>query len=108
MFRHISMYNMKEHPGNGKTREENLQQMKALLEQVPQLEPTVKYSMVGTGAGAPKGLPAGAPRFYQLIQIVDFETMEDCMKYPACDAHAALAAFGADTVEEVACIDFEY
>lgn len=108
MFRHISMYTLKEHPGNGKTREENLTQLKHLLEQVPVLEPTVKHSMVGTGAGAPPELPEGAPQFFHLVQIIDFETMEDCLRYPACDAHAALSAFGTDTVESVACIDFEY
>lgn len=108
MYRHISMYTLCRDPGNGKSFEENLTRLQELLEQVPSITPTVTASMTGTGLGGPPGLPEGGPRFFDVAQIIDFNTREDCMAYPATPAHMALAEFGEGVIEQVACIDFEY
>ncbi len=103
MYRHISLYTLEEQPANGKTKEENTRILKEMLEKLPEIEPSIVNNVVGLGLGGPPGMPG----FYEVAQIIDFETMEDCMAYPMTKGHGALVEFGNGVIKDVAIIDFE-
>ena len=103
MYRHISLYTFDENPANGKTKEENMRQFQGMLEKLPEIEPSIVNSVVGVGLGGPPDM-AG---FYEMAQIIDFETREACMAYPASKGHLDLVAFGDTVIKSVSIIDFE-
>lgn len=107
MYRHISLYTLSPNPENGKTQAENIRILQEMLNKVPEAEPSIVASSVGTGLGGPPSPPPGGPQFFHLAQIIDFETMEDCMSYPQSAAHGELVKFGIGVIQDVACIDFE-
>lgn len=104
MFRHISLYTLEEKPANGKTKEENIQILKEMLEKLPEMEPSIVGNTVGLGLGGPPGMPG----FYEVAQLIDFETKEACMAYPMTPAHGKLIEFGQGVIKDVGIIDFEF
>ena len=104
MFRHISMYTLEENPAGGRTKAECLQTLKEMLDKLPETEPTIVNSVIGVGLGGPPGVPG----FYDIAQIIDFASMEDCMAYPMTKGHGDLVEFGKGVIKDVAIIDFEF
>lgn len=109
MIRHISVFTFSDNPQNGKTKAENIETVRAYLEKVPELYPPMKASQVGVAIpGEAPDLPEGAcPLFGDLVQIADYETMEDANGYPPSRAHMELVALSDPMLEKVTAIDFE-
>ena len=108
MFRHISLFTLEAEPTNGKTKEENIQTLKEMLEKLPEIEPSIVNNAVGTALPGPPGMPAGGPGFYEVAQVIDFETQEACMAYPMTAAHGTLIEFGQGVIKDVGIIDYEF
>lgn len=107
MFRHISLFTLKSQPENGKTQAENREALVQMLEALPVMNPAIVHNQVGNALAAPADLPPNGPQFYDVAQMIDFATLEDCLAYPASEGHRILAEFGQGAVAQVACMDFE-
>lgn len=110
MIRHISVFSFLEEAPNGKSKQENIETVRAYLEKVPALYPPMKYSQVGVAIpGEVPDLPDGAcPLFGDLVQIADYETLEDANGYPPSKAHMDLVEMSDPMLEKVTVIDFAY
>ena len=110
MIRHISVFTFSENPKNGKTKAENIETIRAYLEKVPAMYPAMKASQVGVAIpGEVPDLPEGAcPLFGDLVQIADYDTLEDANGYPPSKAHMDLVALSDPMLEKVTAIDFEF
>lgn len=110
MYRHISVFTLSDTPKNGKTKEENIEIIRAYLENVPALYPAMKAQQIGVAIpGDPPELPPDAcPLFGDLVQIADYETLEDLNGYPPSKAHMDLVALSDPMLEKVTAIDFVY
>lgn len=110
MIRHISVFTFSDSPANGRTKAENIETIRAYLEKVPAMYPPMKFSQVGVAIpGEVPDLPEGAcPLFGDLVQIADYETLEDANGYPPSKAHMDLVALSDPMLEKVTAIDFEY
>lgn len=107
MIRHISIFTFLDQPTNGKSKEENIAAVRAYLEKVPQLYPAMKHSQVGVTLGGTPDLPDDAPvMFGDLIQIADYDTVEDANGYPPSKAHMDLVEFSTPMLKKVTAIDF--
>ena len=108
MIRHISVFTFLEQPANGKTKEENMKTVRAYLEKVPQLYPAIKSQYIGTTLGGTPVLPDDAPvMFGDLVQVIDYETVEDANGYPPSKAHMDLVEFSSPMMKKVTTIDYE-
>ena len=108
MIRHISMFQMEPKPKNGKTVEENVKDLVAFLEKLPEQEPSIAGCRVASYAGRQPELPEEAPvMFHQVVQMIDFAKPEDAAAYPESQAHKSLMAFTQGMVKKVSAIDFE-
>lgn len=110
MIRHISVFTLVENAPNGKTKQENIETICKYLETVPELYPVIVNSQVGVSIGgdAPD-LPEGAaPIFGDIVQILDFHTVEDANGYPPSKAHTNLVEFSNPMLDKVTAIDFEF
>ena len=108
MIRHISMFQMEPKPGNGKTVEENVKDLVAFLEKLPEQEPSIAGCRVASYAGQQPDVPEEAPvMFTQVVQMIDFAKPEAAAAYPASRAHQSLTEFSAGIVKKVSAIDFE-
>lgn len=108
MIRHISVFTFLDEPANGKTKAENMETVRAYLETVPQLYPAMKHQVIGTTLGGTPVLPDDAPvMFGDLIQIADYDTVEDANGYPPSKAHTDLVEFSTPMLKKVTAIDFE-
>ena len=110
MYRHISVFTFSEKPKNGRTKVENMETIRTYLENVPSLYPAMKASQVGVAIpGEVPDLPEGAcPIFGDLVQIADYDTLEDLNGYPPSKAHMDLVALSDPMLEKVTAIDFEF
>ncbi len=110
MIRHISVFTFKELGDNGKTKAENVEIIRAYLEKVPALYPPMKASQIGVAIpGEVPDLPEGAcPLFGDLVQIADYDTIEDANGYPPSKAHMDLVELSDPMLEKVTAIDFEF
>ena len=53
-------------------------------------------------------MPEDAPvMFGDLIQVADFDAVEDAVKYPESEAHVKLAEFSTPMLKKVTVIDYE-
>ena len=108
MVRHISVFTFLDHPANGKTKEENVQAVRAYLEKVPALFPAMKNQVIGVTLGGTPALPDDAPvMFGDLVQIADYETEEDAASYPPSKVHMDLVEFSTPMLKKVTAIDFQ-
>ena len=99
MIRHISVFTFKDTPD----KQQNMETVKAYLEKVP----TLKAQTIGAQAADPPSLPDDAPvMFGDLIQVADFDTLEDANGYPASEAHTKLAEFSTPMLKKVTAIDY--
>lgn len=109
MYRHISIFKLMDQPTNGKTKEENLTAIRAYLETIPEMLPTVAASTVGVNFTLMPPMPDDAPvMFGDLVQIIDFATREDCDAYAPSAAHGGLVALSDGAMKKVVGIDFEF
>ena len=108
MIRHISMFQMEPKPKNGKTVEENVKDLGAFLEKLPEQEPSIAGCRVASYAGQQPDVPEEASvMFTQVVQMIDFAKPEDAAAYPESQAHKSLMAFTQGMVKKVSTIDFE-
>ena len=109
MIRHISVFTFSDNPKNGKTKAENIETVRAYLESVPALYPAMKFSQVGVAipGEVPNLPPDASPLFGDLVQIADYDTLEDANGYPPSKAHMDLVALSDPMLEKVTAIDFE-
>lgn len=103
MVRHISVFTFKDTPDKQK----NIETVKAYLDTVPSLYPAVKHQVIGSQVADTPCLPDDAPvMFGDLIQVADFDTLEDANGYPASEAHTKLAEFSTPMLKKVTTIDY--
>ena len=103
MVRHISVFTFKDTPDKQK----NIETVKDFLEKVPSLYPAVKRQVIGCQVAETPCLPDDAPvMFGDLIQLADFDTLEDAAGYPASEAHTKLAEFSTPMLKKVTAIDY--
>lgn len=96
MYRHISIFTLKD--------KDKMNDFIALLKEVGEQAPSVVRYEVGKNFGkAPDG---PGPDFGDVIQILDFETMEDLNAWPATEQHIRLMKEGPEN-EKVTAIDYE-
>jgi hypothetical protein len=96
MYRHVSIFTLKE--------KENTETFIALLKEVSEEAPSVVRYEIGRNFGkAPDG---PGPDFGDIIQILDFETIEDLNAWPATQEHIRLLREGPEN-EKVTAIDYE-
>lgn len=108
MIRHISIFTFLDRPVNGRTKAENMDQVRTYLEKIPQLYPAVKLQQIGAAIGGVPVLPDDAlVMFGDLVQIADFDTPEDANGYPSSKAHLDLVEFASPMLKKVTSIDFE-
>ena len=108
MIRHISVFTFLDEPANGKTKAENIAAVRAYLERTPELYPAMKRQQVGVTVGGTPALPDDAPvLFGDLVQIADYDTLEDANGYPPSKAHMDLVEFSTPMLKKVTAIDFE-
>ena len=104
MIRHISIFTFRDTPD----KQENIQTIRAYLEQVPALYPAIRNSVVAVPAVPTDPLPDDAPvMFGDLIQIADYDTLEDANGYPPSRAHMDLVALSTPMLKKVTAMDFE-
>lgn len=108
MIRHISVFTFLDGPVNGRTKAENVEAVRAYLEKLPQLYPAMKRQQIGAAVGGAPVLPDDAPMMFgDLVQIADFDTLEDAGGYAPSKAHMDLVAFADPLLKKVTAIDFE-
>ena len=108
MIRHISIFTFLDKPANGKTKEENIQAVRAYLDTIPQLYPAVRRQVIGSSLGGNPPMPDDAPvMFGDLVQVMDFDTTEDAMGYGPSQAHGGLVELSSPMMKKVTAIDFE-
>ena len=104
MIRHISVFTFRDTP----EKQQNIETVKAYLETVPEQYPAICRQFVGVPAAPAPALPEDAPvMFGDLIQVADFETMEDAAGYPASEAHTKLAEFSTPMLRKVTAMDYQ-
>ncbi len=104
MIRHISVFTFKDCPEKA----QNIETVKEFLDKVPGLYPAVRSQYVRQPAADTPDLPEDAPvMFGDLIQVADFDTVEDAVNYPASQAHVQLAEFSTPMLKKVTVIDYE-
>ena len=108
MIRHISVFTFMDEPQNGKTKAENIAAARAYLEKVPELYPPIKKQVVAAAVGDAPPLPDEATvMFGDLVQIMDFDSMEDANGYVPSAAHLGLMELTDPVMKKVTAIDFE-
>ena len=104
MIRHISVYTFLDTPDKQK----NMETVREYLEKVPQLYPAIKSQYVRVGLGTAPVLPDDAPvLFGDMVQVIDYETLEDANGYPPSKAHMDLVEFSSPMLKKVTTIDYE-
>ncbi len=110
MYRHISVFAFSDTPKNGRSKAENIETVRAYLENVPSLYPAMKAQQIGVAIpGDPPELPPDAcPIFGDLVQIADYDTLDDLNGYPPSKAHMDLVALSDPMLDKVTAIDFVF
>lgn len=103
MIRHISVFTFRDTPD----KKQNIETVQTYLETVPTQYPAIRRQTLARPAGNTPSLPDDAPvQFGDLIQIADFDTLEDAEGYPASEAHTKLAEFSTPMLKKVTAIDY--
>ena len=108
MIRHISVFAFSDAPANGRTKEENIRIVREYLEKVPEQFPAMKNQTVGVSVGSAPALPDDAPVMNgDLVQIADYDTLEDAASYLPSRVHMDLVELSGPMINKVTVIDFE-
>lgn len=103
MIRHISVFSFKDTP----EKQQNIEAVKAYLDTVPALYPAIKCQQIASQVADTPSLPEDAPvLFGDLIQVADFDTLEEANGYPASEAHIKLTEFSTPMLKKVTAIDY--
>lgn len=100
MIRHIVMFQFKSE-AEGRSREENVAQTKAMLEALPAKIDWIRSSTVQVNA------PGADATNYDLLLISDFDSFEDLARYQVHPDHVAVGTFMRPLRLSRACVDFE-
>lgn len=99
MIRHISVFTLED--------KKDLPLLKSLLEETAKNCPLIKHSQIGENIAAPPKDDLKGPDFGDLVQIIDFETLEDANAYPTSGAHRYLFC-NSPKMKKVTAIDFHF
>lgn len=99
MIRHIVMFQFKEE-AEGRTKAENLQIAKSMLESLVGVVPTLKNLYVALNHKDANN------ENYDLVLASEYEDMEDLNAYQIHEAHKKVSEFIGKVRETRACIDF--
>ena len=100
MIRHVCMFNFLPE-AEGRSREENVEITKAMLEALPEKIDWIRASTVAVNSkDAPKGN-------WDLILISDFDSFDDLERYIVHPDHVAVGAFMKPVRSDRSCVDFE-
>ena len=101
MIRHVCMFEFLDE-AEGRTREENVEITKAMLEALPSKICWIRASEVHLkSANAPAGN-------WDLILISDFDSFDDLERYRVHPDHVAVGTFMRPVRRARACVDFEF
>ena len=100
MIRHVCMFKFKDF-AEGKTKAENAQITKDMLDKLPLTISYIKNSLTFVGAESQK------EDNYDLILISDFESLETLEKYKVHPDHVAVGNFMRPVRISRTCIDYE-
>jgi len=104
MVRHISVLTFLDTP----EKEQNIASVRAYLERVPEMYPAIRNSVVAVPVLDTPFVPDNAPvMFGDLVQVLDFDTVEDAANYPTSKAHTDLAAMSTAMLKKVTAIDYQ-
>ena len=104
MVRHISVLTFLDTP----EKEQNVETVRAFMEQMPEMHPAIRNSVVAVPVLSTPFLPDDAPvMFGDLVQLLDFDTVEDAADYPLSKAHTDLAAMSTAMLKKVTSIDYQ-
>ncbi len=102
-MRHISVFRVKDSARDP----EIIDRLAQLLRELPSRIPTIRECEVGVKPfPMPTESPDGHVQFYDLIQIITFDSPEDCMAYPASDGHRSFLNSSGQYMEQVVGIDY--
>lgn len=102
LIRHISVFTFLDHPANGKTKAENIEEVRSYLERVPQLYTPIRRQVIASTLGGTPALPEDAPvMFGDLLQIADYDNAKDANGYPPPKAHMYLVELSAPMMKKV-------
>ncbi len=102
MYRHISLYRLIDDAD----KQANIEAFCKVNETLPEQEPTIISAEVGAALISPPLVPGG-PIFYDIAQILTFQTKEECLNWPMTQAHTDLKAFSSGMIEMVGIVDYE-
>ena len=101
MIKHIVMFKFMEE-ADGRTKAENLEIAKGMLEALQGVVPTLLSSRVSLGAEGQN------PANYDLVLEAEYETMEALNEYIVHPEHKKVGQFMAKVRESRACVDYEF
>ncbi len=101
MVKHIVMFKFLPE-AMGRTKKENVEIAKNMLENLQGKIPTLVSSSVQTNS------EAANPDNYDLVLISDYNSWEDLNEYIVHPLHKAVGEFMKDVRESRACVDYEY
>ena len=108
MIRHISVFTFRKVGPDGSLRADNLQKLRDYLADFPARYPAIRRQQLAVPAFPTPDLPEEAPvLFGDLIQILDFDTVEDAAGYPDSEAHTSLGPIFTPLLRKVTAIDYE-
>lgn len=103
MMRHISMFRVLPEHRTPNT----IALLEARLKALPESVPTIISCEIGVKPfPMPTETPDGHVTFYDLVQIISFETPEDCAAYPASQGHMDFLTFSEPFMEQVVGIGY--
>ena len=86
---------------------EYLDRIFGLLNELPKQVPTITACEIGVKPfPMPTESPDGAVKFYDLVQIITFDSEADCMDYPKSQGHLDFLKDTSDYMEQVVGIDY--
>ncbi len=103
MIRHVSIFTFLDVP----EKQQNIETVRACLERMPELYPPMKNAVVAVPAAPAEPLPDDAPVMQgDLIQIADYDTLDDANAYAPSKAHMDLVALSTPMLKKVTVIDY--
>lgn len=100
MVKHIVMFRFLEQ-AEGRSKSENVQIAKNMLEKLQGVVPTLKASKVSVNSGS-------NPTNYDLVLEADYDSYADLAEYIVHPAHKAVGEFMKKVRLDRACVDYEY
>jgi hypothetical protein len=103
MMRHVSVFRVKPECRTPEILDRLENELKALPRKVPSI---IACEIGRKPMGMPTESPDGHVKFYDLIQMITFASIENCMGYPGTAGHQEFLATSSPWMEEVVGIDY--